>query len=472
MRVSLLAKVLPRSLTAFKCEKSFFSHDPRISSSIPCVSTKAMIKEQTSPLGVVELIAIALGGMVGGGIFAILGVSVEAIGNAVPVAIFIGGLLALCAAYSYVKLAHLYKDEGATYSFFKKAFPDSPFAAAAIGWMVVFGYISTLALYAFTFSSYFCAAFAMDSFPWGHQLVAGLVLLFFVVVNLVSVKGMGKLEDMMVYTKIILLILISALLTWKGDVQQALPLIEADSSWASILTIAAVTFVAYEGFQLIIHAYHEVDKPERNIPIAIYGAIAVATTLYVVLAIGALATIPKQEIIEGKEYALAAGSERILGKLGYAAVFSGALLAASSAISGTVFGASRLMAVVADDGYFPKALRVRIKGYIPRNAIWTMFVLAFMLVLGGGLQLIVEFGSVTFIIVSFLMALANFKKRSETGSNVILTIVAMVCLLVAGILILVFEWIHAPEQLATIIIIYVILIVGALIQSRIQKRVG
>jgi len=172
---------------------------------------RKLATKKKAPLGLMELIAIALGGMVGGGIFAILGVSVEAIGNAVPVAISIGGLLALCAAYSYVKLAHLYQDEGATYSFFKKTFPQSPFAAASIGWMVAFGYISTLALYAYTFSSYFCASLSMSGSPWIHQLVAGLVILFFVIVNLVSVKGMGKLEDVMVYTKIILLILISVL---------------------------------------------------------------------------------------------------------------------------------------------------------------------------------------------------------------------------------------------------------------------
>lgn len=431
---------------------------------------KSLIRPPKSPLGVTELIAIALGGMVGGGIFAILGLSVEAIGNAAPVAILIGGLLALCAAYSYVKLALLYKDEGATYSFFKKTFPHSQFAAAAIGWLVAFGYISTLALYAFTFSSYFCTAFSLADYPWLHQLVAGLVILFFATVNLISVKGMGELEDIMVYTKIILLIIISALLTWKGDIQQALPLIETHSSWASILMIAAVTFVAYEGFQLVIHAYHEVDAPERNIPRAIYGAIAVATILYVVLAIGALATIPKADIIAGKEYALAAGSERVLGKLGYFAVLSSALLATSSAISGTLFGASRLMAVIADDGYFPKALRLRIKGHIPRNAIWTMFVLAFLLVLCGGLQVILEFGSVTFIIVSFLMAFANFKKRRETGSHVVLTLIAMISLFLAGVLILGFKLTHGPGQLATTAVIYGILLFGALIGSRIQKH--
>lgn len=83
-------------------------------------------------LGLAELVAVALGGMIGGGIFSILGISVERIGNATPVAILAGGTLALFAAYSYVKLALLYKDEGATYSFFKKAFPGSPRAAIAV----------------------------------------------------------------------------------------------------------------------------------------------------------------------------------------------------------------------------------------------------------------------------------------------------------------------------------------------------
>ena len=46
------------------------------------------------------------------------------------------------------------------------------------------------------------------------------------------------------------MLVISGFLVGKGDIQQALPLIEANSSWPSIVMITAVTFVAYEGFQL------------------------------------------------------------------------------------------------------------------------------------------------------------------------------------------------------------------------------
>ena len=130
-------------------------------------------------LGVAELIAIALGGMVGGGIFTILGISVALVGAYTPLVIIFGGLLAALAAYSYIKLGVYYKDEGATYSFYKRTFPGSPFAASLIGWWVIFGYISTMALYAYTFASYAISGFAFADNEWARKLIAGAILLLF-----------------------------------------------------------------------------------------------------------------------------------------------------------------------------------------------------------------------------------------------------------------------------------------------------
>lgn len=427
---------------------------------------KRLTRVRKKDLGLAELIAIALGGMVGGGIFSILGISVQHVGNATPVAILVGGLLALLAAYSYVKLAGLYKEEGATYSFFKKTFPDSKFAASAIGWLVVFGYISTLALYSFTFSSYFCSILPFERSEWLNKTIAGLIILVFALINVLSVKGMGKLEDWMVYTKIILLLFISGLLAGKGDVENFTPMLTVDTSITGIIVIASITFVAYEGFQLVIHAYNEMSNPEKNIPRAIYSAVVIATLLYIVLAIGALATIPKEAIIKDKEYALAAGSQQILGRFGFFIVIFGALLATSSAISGTIFGASRLIAVIAGDGYFPKVFGRRIKTHIPANAIALMSVLAFLLILSGGLEMILEFGSITFIIVSFLMAYANYKKRKETNSHVVFTVLAMVGLAGAGLTILYFKITESFEQLLPILVMFVVLAVGAYAYAR------
>jgi len=423
-------------------------------------------RKREKTLGVPELIAIALGGMVGGGIFTILGISVSMIGVYTPLAIIIGGLIASLAAYSYVKLGVYYKDEGATYSFYKKTFPNSPFAASLIGWWVVFGYISTLALYSYTFSSYALSGLAYADSEWGRKIVAGAVILTFTLINVWSVKGMGKIEDIMVYLKLVILAIISVVLI--SNHQTSLPVLlqnNNDTDLFSILIVASITFVAYEGFQLVIHAVDEMENPEKNIPKAIYSAIFIAIMIYVVISLGAILTIPFEEIEKNKEYALAAGAEHILGHWGTDLVILGALLATSSAISGTLFGASRLMAVIAKDGYLPRFLIKRIN-HIPVYAIVSMATLAFFLVLIGGLELILEFGSVTFLLVSLLMAFANYKIRHLTNSSSFVTLFAIFGLISGTILIFYYEFSNHLQQMFFIIGLYILLTVGSWLYSR------
>lgn len=427
----------------------------------PTSNTVFSVKKE-KPLGLLELIAIALGGMVGGGIFSILGVSVEQIGNATPVAIFLGGGLALLAAYSYVTLATYYKDEGATYSFFKRTYPDSPFIASVIGWYVIFGYISTLALYAFTFSSYTASILPSVDNHLAHKIIGGAVITVFAIINITSVKGMGRIEDFLVYTKIILLLIISVFFIQKSELNLSeFQFISSHDSFLAMFIVGSITFVAFEGFQLVIHAYSEADKPDKNVPRAIYISIVAATFLYIILATGAIMTIPKELIIKDKEFALASGATSILGSAGLFIVIFGALLATSSAISGTLFGASRLMAVIATDGYFPKILTKRRHGHIPHYAIILMSVLAYSIILFIGLETILEFGSITFIIVSFLMALANFKIRDKTSTNIWIALLSMVGLAIGGLLIFYYEYIHNPMQMYYILGIYILLTLAA-----------
>ncbi|MBE0393872.1 APC family permease [Flavobacterium sp. PL002] len=427
-------------------------------------------RKRNKNLGLAELIAIALGGMVGGGIFTILGISVSMIGNLTPIAIVIGGLIAALAAYSYVKLGLYYRDEGATYSFFKKTYPKSHFSASAIGWFIIFGYISTLALYAYTFSSYAISSTDFANNIWIRKGIAIGVIGLFTLINIWSVNGMGKIEDLMVYTKLVVLTIISVVLMQHGTTDfgtfiENMALDAENSSVFSILIVASLTFVSYEGFQLIINAVNEMTNPEKNIPRAIYSAISLAILIYVVISLGALFAIPTEEIIKNKEYALAAGAGNLLGKTGTNLVILGAILATSSAISGTVFGASRQMSVIANDGYFPNWLAIR-RNNSPQNAIIGMAVMASILILIGGLELILEFGSITFLLVSLLMAIANFKIRDKTASSTFLTGLSIVGLGIGGILILYYEFTTKWEQMIAIIILYIILAIGAWIYSK------
>jgi len=95
-----------------------------------------------------------------------------------------------------------------------------------------------------------------------------------------------------------------------------------------------------------------------------------------------------------------------------------------------------------------------------------MALTASILILIGGLELILEFGSITFLLVSLLMAIANFKIRDKTKSSKILTILAIVCLSISGALILYYEFINEREQMIFIISIYILLAVGAWLYSK------
>ena len=431
-------------------------------------------RKQKKSLGLPELVAIALGGMVGGGIFTVLGVSVSLIGNLTPIAIFIGGMVAMLAAYSYIKLGLYYKDEGATFAFFKKTYPKSHVAASVIGWLVVFGYISTLALYAYTFSSYAISSFAFAQNIIIRKVVAIGVIGIFTAINAWSVNGMGKIEDILVYTKLVILVSISIVLVHFGapNISTVISNFTADAGKAgllNILIVASITFVAYEGFQLVINAVNEMKKPNKNIPHAIYTAVVLAIIIYLVISTGAILAIPAKDIIANKEFALASGAGQVMGKLGSGLVIIGAVLATSSAISGTLFGASRQMSSVSIDGYLPRALSNRRKN-IPVIAVVTMAIISSLLILVGGLELILEFGSITFLLVSLLMAVANLKMRKQTKSSPVLTILAIIVMTIAGILILYYEFKNALTQMLFIIGLYVLLTIGAFVFAKKKER--
>lgn len=407
--------------------------------------------------------------MIGGGIFTVLGISVAMIGVFTPIAFIIGGVLATLAAYSYIKLGIYYQDEGASYSFFKRTFTSSHFSASLIAWWVIFGYISTLALYAYTFASYAISSFDFADNIWIRKAVAGAILLIFTLVNLWSVKGMGKIEDLMVYTKLIILIIISFILMNNSNTTiPALIQNNGDLDILSILIVASLTFVAFEGFQLVINAVNEMENPKINTPRAIYSSIMIAIFIYLIISIGAIIAIPFEDIVQNQEYALAAGTDKVLGHWGTDLVILGAVLATSSAISGTLFGASRQVSVIAHDGYFPSFLAKRKNG-IPIYGIIMMSTFAFCLILAGDLKVILEFSSVTFLLISFLMAFANFKIYKKTNSSLTLTIIAMIGLFSATVLILYYEATTQIEQIYFIGGLYALLTLGAWLFSRFKK---
>ncbi len=304
-------------------------------------------------LGYWEVTAIGIGGMVGGGIFAVLGLSVYLAHGGAPIAFFIAGIVALVTSYSYARLSVTFPSQGGTVAFLDRAFGPG-LLTGSMNILLWISYIIMLSLYAYAFGSYGSTLFPSDSqLYWKHILITGSVVAI-TGLNLLSAKLIGEAEDWIVLIKLAILFLFIAVGFWGIDSKRLAP-----SAWASPLGLVAggmIIFLAYEGFELIANTAQDVRNPLKTLPRAFYSSVGFVIILYVLVSVVAVGTLPIAKIIDAKDYALAEAARPFLGQAGFLLIAIAAMLSTASAINATVYGAARLSYVITKDGELPSGL--------------------------------------------------------------------------------------------------------------------
>ena len=417
---------------------------------------------QKLKLGLKELIAIGVGGMIGGGIFSVMGLAVSVTGNATPIAFLLGGLLALIMGYSYVKLAVAFHSDGASFTYLEHAFPKYKFIGSITGWIVIIGYIGTMALYAFTFGAYGAELLGETDGIVRQMLSIGIVL-FFMMINLIGTTTLGKTEDLIVYGKIILLGILAFAGLQSVEVQKMTPIL--DHGFLSVFMAAALIFVAFEGFQLITNGVCETENPKQNIARGIYASIVIVTIIYVILSIVAIGSLSYEELVMAEEYALAVAVEPSMGNAGRILVSIAALLATASAINATMFGASIMMDDMATEDEMPTAFSFRNRKTVPWIAVIVLGMLTLFFTYFGGLELIASFSSLTFLLVSLAVNVANYKLRDTTRANPYYIILGIFLILFTIGTLLFYLAMHSPQELAWIVSIYIVIILLEVINN-------
>lgn len=313
--------------------------------------------EDTGKMGFWSVVAIGVGGMVGGGIFAVLGLSVQLTHGAAPIAFLIAGLVALVTSYSYTRLSVTYPNEGGTVAFLDNAFGPG-FFAGTMNILLWISYIVMLSLYAYAFGSYGSALFFEGSQPlWKHVLISGSILAI-TGLNLLSARLIGEIESWIVAVKIAILLLFVVAGASTVDPTRLLP-----AQWSSPLQIVAggmIIFLAYEGFELIANTADEVQNSDRTLPRAFYAAVGFVICLYIMVAAVTIGNLSVDSIVNAKDYALAAAARPFLHRSGYILIAIAALLSTASAINATLYGAARLSYIIAKDGELPESLEHRV----------------------------------------------------------------------------------------------------------------
>ncbi len=394
-------------------------------------------------IGFLEAFSIGVGGMVGGGIFAVLGLTIDLAKGAAPIAFLIGGLIALITAYSYAKLSVKFPSEGGSIEYIVKAFGNNLFSAIANNLLLI-SYVIMLALYASAFGSYASALIMGADIPSLHKFLSVVVITLFVLINLMGAFLTGKAEDILVYTKIAILVVFVIIGFYTAEHFERL----SPKYWESpikIITGGLIIFLAYEGFELIANSAKDVINPQKTLPKAFYASVIFVIILYVSIAIVTIANVDFQTAKKAQDYVLAIAAKPLLGKAGFIIISLAAMLSTASAINATIYGAGRAGYLIAKLGEIPKSFSEKIKqgyeGMIILGLLGIIFAISF------NIENISVAGSFGFLTIFGLINLANFKLRKVTNANPIIALLGFILCILSAIVLIGYNLIYNIQAL-------------------------
>ncbi len=152
-------------------------------------------------------IAIGIGGMVGGGIFAVLGVAAEQASGTTPIAFAVAGAIAALTAYSYSKLSVRYPSAGGTVTFIDRIFGVEPLTGG-VNIVLWAGYIATTGLYAAAFGHYAATLLPgnAETSALAFKSLAVLGILVPWIINLANAGLIARTERAVVALKLVILL--------------------------------------------------------------------------------------------------------------------------------------------------------------------------------------------------------------------------------------------------------------------------
>jgi APA family basic amino acid/polyamine antiporter len=319
-----------------------------------------------------HLVALGVGGIVGTGIYTLIGQAAGLAGPGMVISFLIAGVVSACAALAYAEMATMMPAAGSayTYSYVVMGEPVAWF----VGWSLILEYTVVCAAVAVGWSAYAGGFMAWLNLPITPALLAGpeaggIVNLPAVAISLAvaALLAAGTRESatvnfVLVIVKLAALAAFIALALPAFDAKHFTPFLPygisshaADGMKLGVLPAASLIFFAFYGFDTISTAAEEAKRPGRDLSIGIVGSMLLCTAIYIVVAIAAIGAVPAASFAASAEpLALIL---RNLGRASWSAVIGGAaVLAFPTVIMVFMYGQSRIFFVMARDRLLPGAL--------------------------------------------------------------------------------------------------------------------
>jgi len=350
-------------------------------------------------LGWPSVAAYGLGAILGAGIYSVIGAAAGRVGDGMWLAFAISALVALATALSYAELATMFPRAGAEFLYVHRALPDQRALAFTVGTMMAAAAAATAATVSIAFGGYLSSLLSVPP-----HVVAPLLLAALAGVAIVGIKESTWMVGVFTCIEAAGLVLVVVL----GVTTERFGAAFAAVPTPDVFSGAALVFFSYLGFENIVNLAEETRRPERNLPRAILVSLAIATALYILVAVAAVALMPASELARSDAPladAVRGRSPALAGALGGIALFATANTAMAAIVSG-----SRILYAMANAGDLPAALTSVLPG---RRTPW----LATLVILGVTL-LLLPLGSVG--LVASLSSFASLLAFAAVNASLIL----------------------------------------------------
>lgn len=317
---------------------------------------------------------LGVGALVGGGIFVLPGIAAGVAGPALFIALALNAIVTIPTLLAYAELASGIHDAGGGYLWVRDALGER--LGFLGGWMSWFSHALACGVYALASASYVTWLIERyGSLPAGvdHDLMIKIVALavtaFFVLLNYVGVKQAARAENFVttiVLGTLAVFIGFGLLAIWRrpeglGQLHLDAPAELFPNGSIGILLAMGLTFIAFEGYEIIAQASEEVKRPARNVPLASILSVAIVAPLLILVGIISVSAVqaPAGEeawrwLASHKELALVeAASQFVPFGVGALLIVIGAMLSNVTGLNSTIYSSSRVSFAMGRDHVLP-----------------------------------------------------------------------------------------------------------------------
>jgi amino acid transporter/nucleotide-binding universal stress UspA family protein len=378
-------------------------------------------------MSLMDATLIGVGAMIGAGIFVLTGIAAGVAGPALILAFLLNGFVALFTAMSYAELGSCYHDAGGGYLWAKEGLPR--WNGFVSGWMSWFAHAVACSVYAIGFGAYFehlLKELSISVPHWGffgpQKILAAGIAILFAYINFRGASETGKVGNMVTITKIVILAIFVLLgLEWvirRGNWQTHFtPFMPY--GWSGVFKAMGLTFIAFEGYEVIAQSSEEIRNPRQNIPRAVFLSLVIVIPIYLLVAVTALGAVapktmtPWDYLALKKEIALVDVAKNLFAGGGIMLLFAG-LISTMSALNATIYSSSRVAFAMGRDRNFPAFFsRVHPKNFTPQWAILVSLVIVVWMAISLPIEDVASAADIMFLLLFLQVNLAMIRLRKK-----------------------------------------------------------